>query len=318
MSFAFLTVCFLLQGFTPEVIEHAQAGAAAQQQGHFDIAIREFRKVTELQPTSASGHANLGDALFQNSEYEAAIPELQEALRLNPKLMGTHQMLGVALLVEGNAAAAIPHLEQTRTPELLGLAYLETGRLGGAIMALQAALGRQPGDTDLLYYYARATALAADKTWRQLTAINPQWAQDKAAEQRPVRDVAALETELAKSPDDPTLLYDFHRAAVLDSKKAINEILRSQPDSARAHQVIAERLVENNRLAEAQQEYAAALQLKPYTPGVHLALGNVYASEGNWPAAIKQFQMEVQLRPLNAEARDALAKADRITNQRKQ
>src|ERR1017187_6368724 len=102
MTLAFFTCCLLLQSLTPEVIEHAQAGAAAQQQGRLDVAIQEFRRVTELQPNSAAGHANLGDAYFQNGEYGAAILELELALRLNPNLMGAHQTLGVALLVQGN------------------------------------------------------------------------------------------------------------------------------------------------------------------------------------------------------------------------
>jgi cytochrome c-type biogenesis protein CcmH/NrfG len=205
--------------------------------------------------------------------------------------------LGVALLVEGNAEAALPHLEETHMPELLGLAYLETGRLGSAIMALRASLERQPDDPDLLYYYGRATALAAEKTRKQLSKINPQLVSGKDAEGRPLRDVAALQTELAKSPKDPQLLYDFQRAAELDSEKAFERILRTSAASARAHQVTAERAVQGKQLAEAEKEYAEALRLKPYTSGVHLALGNVYANEGNWPAAIQQFRMEAQVRP---------------------
>src|ERR1035437_11122456 len=95
-------------------------------------------------PVPQPAHANLGDAYFQHAEYGAAISELELALRLNPNLMGAHQTLGVALLVQGNPEGALPHLEKAHTPELLGLAYLETGRLGSAITALQAALDRQP------------------------------------------------------------------------------------------------------------------------------------------------------------------------------
>ena len=138
----------------------------------------EFRKVVELQPGVASGHANLGEAYFQNGDYGAAVPELQRALELNPNMMGTHQTLGVALLVQGNAEAAIPHLEKNHTPELLGAAYLETGRLGSAIMALQEALARQPNDADMLYYFGRATNLAAMRSLDRLEKIFPQLARD--------------------------------------------------------------------------------------------------------------------------------------------
>src|SRR5581483_3156750 len=69
MTLAVLACCvFFLQSVTPEIIEHARAGAAA--------------------------HANLGDAYFQNGDYDQAIAELETALRINPKLMGSHQTLG--------------------------------------------------------------------------------------------------------------------------------------------------------------------------------------------------------------------------------
>src|SRR5580658_5805741 len=128
MTPSFFACCLFLQTFSQEVIEHAQAGAAARQEGRIAVAIQEFRRVTVLQPNSAVGHADLGDAYFQDGQYGAAIPELEAALRLNPDLMLTHQTLGVVLLMQGNPEGAVPHLEKMHMPELLGLAYLETGR----------------------------------------------------------------------------------------------------------------------------------------------------------------------------------------------
>ena len=258
MTLTFVTCCFLLQSPTAEVIEHAQAGAAALKQGKPDVAIQEFRRVTELQPGSAAGHANLGDAYFQNGDYGAAIPELDLALRINPNLMGTHQTLGVALLVQGSPEEALPHLEKNRTPELLGLAYLETGRLGSAIMALQAALNNQPNDPDLLYYFGRATGSAAKRTLDQLAKVNPDMARkssDAAAnESRPPQDVVELQKALAKQPNDADLLLAFSRAAALASRRAFDRILQSSANSARAHQVLAERYFESGRLPEAERE----------------------------------------------------------------
>ena len=304
MTVAIVTCFFLLQSLTPEVIEHAQAGAEAQHQGRFDVAIQEFRKVTALQPDSAAGYANLGNAYFQNRDYDAAIPELEHALRLSPNLTGTHQALGVILLVQGNAADALPHLEKTRDPALLGLAYLETGRLGSAIMALQAALERQPNDPDLLYYFGRATALAAKRTFSQLAAMKPDLTQKPDLPQKnvPAQDVVTLQTALAKRPDDPGLLRDFNRAATLASNQAFDKIIKASAGSARAHQVAAERYVEMGRLPPAEQEYTESVRLNPYTSGVHLALGNILAAEGKWPGAVAQFQVESILRPRSAEA----------------
>jgi tetratricopeptide (TPR) repeat protein len=306
MTPTFFAWCLFLQSVTPEVIEHAQAGTAAAQKGQLDVAIREFRRVTELQPDSAVGHAHLGDAYFQHGEYAAAIPELELALQLNPNLMDTHQTLGVLLLMQGSPEEALPHLEKMRTPALLGLAYLETGRFSGAITALQIALDQQPNDPDLLYYFGRATALASKRSFDQLVKVNPDLARKRSAaadnEGGPPRDVVSLQNALTEQPNDANLLFAFSRAAAQASKQAFDQVLQSNANSARAHQVLAERYFESGRFAEAQREYAESLRLKPYTANVHLALGDVFAAEGKWSAAVAQFRMETQLRPASAEA----------------
>jgi tetratricopeptide (TPR) repeat protein len=245
MALALFFLSFLGQAITPEVIEHAKAGTAALEQGKLDIAIEEFRKVTELQPNSAPGYVNLGDAYFRNRNYDLAIPQLEHALKLNPNLLSAHQTLGVSLLVLGNAAEAIPHLERAPSAELLGLAYLETGRLADAIGAWQKALGEHPNDPDVLYFYSQATALA--------------------------------------------------------SKQAFNRLLAIDPDSARAHEALADRDVEMGRLPDALKEYQASLRLKPYSPGVHLAAGKALVAAGNLPAAVLEFRTELSIRPSSAE-----------------
>ncbi len=42
------------QTVSPEALQHMQAGADAEKQQHFDIAITEFKKATELAPTVAA------------------------------------------------------------------------------------------------------------------------------------------------------------------------------------------------------------------------------------------------------------------------
>ncbi len=312
MTFTFFAYCLFLQSLTPEVIEHAQAGAAARQEGHLDVAIQEFSKVTELQPNSAVGHADLGDAYFQKGEYGAAISELEHALRLNSDLMLTHQTLGIVLLMQGDPEGALPHLEKVRTPDLLGLAYLETGRIDGAITALRAALETQPDDPNLLYYFGRAMALASKRSFDQLAKVNPDLARKSSAPAgngSTPPDVVSLQNALAEQPNDADLLLAFSRAAALASKKAFDQILQSNANSARGHQVLAERYAEGGRRPEAEREYAESLRLKPYTSNVHRAFGDVLAADGKRSAALVQYRLETQLQPLNAEAFYSLGSA---------
>jgi len=310
---AIFACCVLLQSLTPEVIEHAQAGEEAARQGRLAVAIQEFRKVTELQPNSAASHARLGTAYLQNGEYAAAAAELDLASRLNPGLLDVHQALGAVLLMQGNAAEALPHLEKAQSPDLAGPAYLELGRLGAAIAALDAALAKQPNDPNLLYYFGRATASASKLSSDQLAKLNLDPARKSGAaasnESRTPQDLLSLQDALAKHPNDRDLLSAFRQAAAQASQKAFDQILQSSANSARSHQVLAERFFESGLLAEAEREYVESLGLWPNTPNVHLALGNVLAAEGKWSAAAAQFGMETALRPFSADAFYSLGSA---------
>ena len=57
-------ICLLLavwlawQTVSPEALQHLQAGAEADKQRQFDVAITEFKKVTELEPKFADGFVN--------------------------------------------------------------------------------------------------------------------------------------------------------------------------------------------------------------------------------------------------------------------
>lgn len=234
------------QGVSPQVVQHVQAGIAAQKQGRLNEAIGEFLKVTELAPNLPAAFVNLGAAYLQSRNYGAAIAPLKRALELNPDLAGAHQMLGYALLTQGYAAEAIPHFEKAGARDGLGIAQLETGKLPEAI--------------------------------------------------------ANLEVALAKRPDDPDLLYYLGRASGLLSKDTFDTLLSAYPDSARAHQALAENYAALRRTPEAEKEYREALRLRPDTPGIHLALGEVYAAASDWAKAEAEFRAEAKLRPGSAEA----------------
>lgn len=241
------------QSVSPQVVQHVQAGIAAQKQGRLNEAIAEFRKVTVLAPNLPAAFVNLGAAYMQSRNYGAAIAPLKRALELNPDLAGAQQMLGYALLAQGYASEAIPHFEKAGARDGLGIAQLETGKLPEAI--------------------------------------------------------ASLEVALAKRPNDPNLLYYLGRASGLLSKDTFDTLLSAYPDSARAHQALAENYTALRRVPEAEKEYQEALRLRPDTPGIHLALGEVYAAASDWVRAEAEFRAEAKLQPGSAEAAYRLGSA---------
>jgi tetratricopeptide (TPR) repeat protein len=250
---ALLLFYFAWQVASPQVAEHMQAGLAADKQRQFDVAITEFKKATELDPSFADSFISLGQAYMESGDYGSAIPPLKHALELNADLLPAHQLLGYALLSQGYAGEAIPHLERSPDKTALGIAQIQTGQLPEAVANLQASLAAHPNDPDLLYYLGRASGLLA--------------------------------------------------------KQSIDTLLAAYPDSARAHQAMAENYFVLRRMPDAEKEYREALRLRPGLPEAHLALGEVYAGAFQWDKAEEQFKLQVKLQPGNAEASYRLGEA---------
>ena len=241
-----LLLFLALQTVSPEALQHMEAGVEAEKNGHFDVAIAEFRKLTELEPGVAEGFVSLGQAYLENHDYGQAIPSLKQALKLSPDLLPAHQLLGYALLAQGYAAEAISHLEKGEDSAALGIAQLEAGRLPDAVTNLQVALAKNPSDPDLLYYFGRASGLL--------------------------------------------------------SKQSIDTLIANYPDSARAHQAMAENYYVLRQMPQAEKEFQEAIRLRPDLPKVHLELGLVYATASQWPQAEEAFRAETKLQPGLAEA----------------
>ena len=250
---AILILYFAWQMAWPQAAEHMQAGIAADKQRQFDVAIREFKQVTELDPSFADGFISLGQAYIESGDYGSSIAPLKHALELNADSLPAHQLLGYALLSEGYASEAIPHLQRAPDKTALGIAEIQTGQLPEAVANLRAALAAHPNDPDLLYYLGRASGLL--------------------------------------------------------SKQSVDTLLAAYPDSARAHQAMAENYFVLRRMPDAEKEYREALQLRPGLPEAHLALGEVYAGAFQWAKAEAEFRIQAKLQPGNAEAAYRLGEA---------
>ena len=242
---ALLLLFLASQTLSPEAQEHLQAGVEAEKNGHFELAIAEFRKATELEPTIAAGFVSLAQAYLENHDYGGAIPPLKQALKLNPELLPAHRLLGYALLAQGYSTEALPHLEKAQDTAALGIAQLDAGQLPDAVRNLETALAERPNDPDLLYYYGRASGLL--------------------------------------------------------SKQSIDTLLARYPESARAHQAMAENYYVLRQMPQAEKEFQQAIELRPDMPKLHLELGLVYAGASQWPKAEEAFRAESKLQPGNAE-----------------
>lgn len=235
----------------------------------------------------AGQHARAGIEAQKQGRLADAIVEFRKVTELAPELPAAFVNLGAAYMQNHDYNAAIAPLKRALdlNPDLigahqmLGYALLSQGYAAEAIPHLEKA------------HAVAALGIAQLKTGKLSEAI------------------ANLQTALAQRPNDPDLLYYLGRASGLLSKDAFDTLESAYPNSARAHQALAENYAVLRRVPEAEKEYLEALRLRPDAPGIHLALGQLYATASEWPKAEEQFRTEARLQAGDAEAAYRLGNA---------
>jgi tetratricopeptide (TPR) repeat protein len=319
---ALLSLFLALQSVSPEAMQHMQAGTEAEKNGHLDVAIAEFRKVTELEPRVAEGFVSLGQAYLENHDYGQAIPSLQRALELSPDSQPAHQLLGYALLAQGYASKAISHLEKGEDNAALGIAQMEAGQLSNAVTNLQAALAKNPSDPDLLYYFGRASGLLSKQSIDTLIATypdSPRAHQAMAENYYVLRQMPQAEKEFQAAmrlrPDLPKIHLELGLVYATASQwpqaeEAFRAETKLQPGLAEAAYRLGDALLQQGKVREARAELTRSDKLLPEMPETLYALGKAAALEGDGVSAEKDWKKVIELEratSLAAQAHFALA-----------
>lgn len=310
------------QGASPEAAQHIEAARRAEAEKHFDLAVAEYRKITELEPASAPAFVSLGQALIEERDYGAAVKPLKRALELDPESASAHQLLGYALLAQGYPSEAIPHLESAHEQAALGIAQAETGQFLAAIVNLQGALEKRPNDPDLLYYLGRASGLLSKQSIDTLLTAYPDSVrahQSMAENYVVLRQMPEAEKEyheaLQLRPDTPNLHLELgHVYAQTSRWPQAEEQFRAetklQPGNAEAAYRLGDALLQQGKAKEARAELERSDKLLPQMPETLYALGKADALEGNSVAAEKTWMSLLSLEKegeLAAQAHFALA-----------
>jgi tetratricopeptide (TPR) repeat protein len=245
------------------------------------IALVWLALALQAAPASpAAQHLHAGVQAVQGGQLDAAVTEFQKATELDPKLAPAFLDLGEVFIEKHDYAAAVPPLKRALeispniegAHRLLGYALLAQGYATEAIPHLEKA-----HEEDAL----GIALLQADRL------------QDA---------VIVLQKSLAKHPDDPDLLYYYGRACGLLSKQVFDDLEARFPDSARAHEMMAQDYAALRDAPGAEREFMEALRLRPQTANLHLELGELYARAQQWDKAEEQFRLETELQPGSAEA----------------
>src|ERR1700723_4623979 len=188
----------------------------------------------------------------------------------------------------------------------LGQAYIEQRAYASAVAPLKRALALSPnieGGHQLLGYALLAQGYAVEAI-PHLEKAKVEDALGIALLEagRLPQAVSILQKALVKHPDDPDLLYYYGRASGLLSKQVFDELEARFPDSARAHQMMAQDYAALRDVPAAEREFSEALRLRPQTAGLHLEFGELYARAQQWDKAAEQFQLETETQPGSPEA----------------
>jgi tetratricopeptide (TPR) repeat protein len=235
----------------------------------------------------ATQHMQAGLEARKQHQVDLEIAEFRKATELDPGLADAFVNLGAAFMEKHDYGSAIAPLKRALelSPDLpvahqfLGYALLAQGYAAEAIPHLERVGARD------------ALGIAQIQTGQLAEAVT---------------NFSAV---LASRPNDPDLLYYLGHASGLLSKSAIDTLLAAYPDSARAHQALAQNYFVLRQMPQAEKEYKEALRLRPELPGLHLELGQVYANSAQWPKAEEEFRAESKLQPGSAEAAYRLGSA---------
>src|ERR1700761_3845867 len=109
-----LLPCFGMALFAVLVCEsaHAQSAAAsqamaAQQQGDFAEAEKDWRAAVAQNPQDAVAYANLGFVLAHQNKYTEAVPAYRKATQIKPSIPGVQLNWGIAEFKQGHFEEAI-------------------------------------------------------------------------------------------------------------------------------------------------------------------------------------------------------------------
>lgn len=168
-NFAYLQTVNLQKIAPDSVFSHQAVGEAYESQGHFDVAIREYRKVLALAPGRPGIHFRIGRSLLsrartqfgadESSTRMEAVKEFEEDLRVDPtsanaayELGEIHRQAGQVAKAAELFARAVLHYPDFGEAQIgLGRVLRDLGKPGEALPHFEKAVALNPG-SEVAYY----------------------------------------------------------------------------------------------------------------------------------------------------------------------
>ncbi len=264
------------------LVKNKQPGAE-----EFLTAATKLKPISHVEQGRASAWLSLAHVL-EEKDPDRAIEAYRQASTLLPKDPEPHLSAGLLLEKQNKFADAEQEYKQAlaldpaSSEALVGLAnvYMRGHRFEEAEEYLRKVVAQNPNDA--VAHIQLGRVLAADKKY-----------DDAAVE---------LQAGLKLAPDDPTAqrdLADIYAAAGrhADAEALFRSLLAKNANDADLHYGLGQSLLKQRKFGEAEQEFVAALKLKPDWGQAYGELAVAANENQNYPLAIKALDMRAKFLP---------------------
>lgn len=312
-----------------------------------DHATERYRSALQAAPRDFQLRQNFANFLFARKLYSEAVAEGEKVLEFLPHHPDVHHNLGVFLTAAGaydeaekqfrNALALNP--DSAAAYIGLGKAQVNQGKEREAIESFSSALIRNPKEAESLLNVSQLWQKAGDLTKAREYILKGLEVQPRSfAIQMQMGDLLSEEGDLLQAAKH------FAEAVKLQPEHGLTyfaDQVRQQPEDARANFFLANamaarneraasfdllkksveldggfwearyflgvELAAQNRVDEAQLQFAGVVRAKPGFARGHLNLGVALARRMQWNEARAEFEQTLKLDPTNEQARQYLA-----------
>jgi superkiller protein 3 len=264
----------------------------------YEEAIAAYRKAVELEPNLFEARLNLGILLIQLNNPQSALEHLERAATLKPGYLRAQLYYGRALALTGQPERAQKQYQTVlQLDPKLAIAHYDLGQLCLQQKRYQEALSS----------FQKASELDPALSQAQLgMALALEGLKDE------VNAVAHFEQYLAARPDDLETRFHLARLYLEQGKNEqafgeLQTVYRVKPERPGVAAALGDVCALLKRFPESEKFYRQALLAAPTDADLHRALAQTLLAEEKLAEAEAEFQTALKSNPASREAGQGLA-----------
>jgi len=289
----------------------------------FAAAIDPLQKFIAAQPAIAYGHFELAYVFTALQKADEARGEYERAIAIDPKMAEAYLNLGILFIEREPAAVAVPNLRkavellpaQSRPHYLLGVAQENAKDYSAAAESFEGAYRLEPHNLEPIVHLANLylrlrRPVDAEKKFRSILEAQPDNAQallgvaECMAAQKKPEAAEAYRAYLAAQPTDSGARARLVHLLVEQQQydAALAELNRAEADQGTNVAANLDSLKMRADIQIAQKKWDdsivtlnKAIALAPRDAQLHGGLGRIYLQKRDFPDALKELKIALQL-----------------------